>query len=179
MVLYIFGIRDVPFVKMGFTNHCPWSRARDGFWKNLHPPECCGKLGWNDLELLSLAPGTLEDEAAVKLALPPHSGEFWPREQLERLRETIRAHAGEFLPLPPQPATLAPGRGEEKLVCCGGSLRACTVCGRSFSRSIKLWQHIEDVHRATRVQCPCGKKVIPRNLKQHQKTEKCKRARGV
>jgi len=37
MVLYVFSIRDTGWLKMGYTSHCPWSRARDGYWKNLHP----------------------------------------------------------------------------------------------------------------------------------------------
>jgi len=179
MVLYVFSIRDTGWLKMGYTSHCPWSRARDGYWKNLHPPECCGKLGWIDLELLLLAPGSLETEAAVKLALPAHTGEFWPGYQLESLRQAILAANGQqpFLSLPSRPASPAPGRGEEKLVCCGGTAHACTVCGHSFPRSIKLWQHIEDVHRCTRVQCACGKLVIPRNFKRHRESATCKRAR--
>ena len=179
MVLYIFGIRGTSWLKVGYTTHCPWSRARDGYWKNIYPPELCGKLGWSDLELLALALGALEDEAAVKLALPPHTGEFWPSHQLEPLRQVILGVNGgqPFLPLPPRPPSPAPGRGEEKLACCGGTAHVCTVCSRRFMRSIKLWQHHEDVHRCVRVKCACGERVIPRNLKRHQQSRGCKRVR--
>ena len=54
------------FVKLGFTSGCPWGRVRDGFWKQVHPePQCCGKLGWDNLNLIALSPGTLEDEAFI------------------------------------------------------------------------------------------------------------------
>ena len=179
MVLYIFGVRDTHWLKLGFTSHCPWSSARDGFWKHVHPPDCCGKLGWSDLELLALAPGTLEDKTAVKNVVPGHHGEFWSREQLEPLRQAILDVNGEQhgLPLPPRPAPPAPGRREGKLACCGGSSHVCTECGRSFPSRVKLLQHDDDVHRRNRVECACGMRVISRNLERHWESETCKRAR--
>ena len=66
MVLYIFGIRGAAFVKAGFTAGCPWGRARDGFWRVVHPKACCNWLGWGDLELLDLYPGDLAVEAGSR-----------------------------------------------------------------------------------------------------------------
>jgi len=65
-MLYLFKVRDAPYIKMGFTNACPWRRIATGFWSNLHPTDCCGKLGWEDLELVAVFPGTEEDEKALK-----------------------------------------------------------------------------------------------------------------
>ena len=51
-MLYIFSIEDTDFVMVGFTGGCPWGRVHDGFWRLVHP-ECCGKLGWENLQLLA------------------------------------------------------------------------------------------------------------------------------
>ena len=48
-MLYIFSVEGTDFVKAGFTSGCPWGRVRDGFWRLVHPEECCGKLGWENL----------------------------------------------------------------------------------------------------------------------------------
>ena len=80
MVLYIFELAGTPYVKLGYTSACPRGRVRDGVWKLVHPTGCCGKLGWDDLRLLVMSPGSLEDEAHVKARVPPERGEFWPRE---------------------------------------------------------------------------------------------------
>ena len=45
MVLYVFGVRGAAYVKVGYTASCPWSRVRDGFWRNVHPKGCCNRLG--------------------------------------------------------------------------------------------------------------------------------------
>ena len=82
-MLYIFDVVGTPYIKLGYTSQCPWLRVREGFWKLVHPVECCGCLGYEDLELLVLTPGSLLDEHAIKLIVPPRQGEFWGREQLE------------------------------------------------------------------------------------------------
>ena len=75
-MLYIFEIEGTDFVKMGYTSGCPWKRACDGFWRLVHPEECCGKLGWDNLQLLTLCRGGLADEALIKEHYPPVAGEF-------------------------------------------------------------------------------------------------------
>ena len=68
-MLYVFKVLDTPFVKMGFTDSCPYRRIAVGFWSNLHPAECCGKLGWSNLHLLALFKGTKEEVADRLLGL--------------------------------------------------------------------------------------------------------------
>ena len=90
MVLYIFEVVGTDYVKMGFTSGSPWGRIRDGFWKNVHPEGsegCCGKLAWDNLNLIALVPGDLADEAAVKQAVAPEVGE------LEVLRLALKVQA--------------------------------------------------------------------------------------
>ena len=155
MVLYIFGVRDTHWLRLGYTSECPWSCARDGFWQARHPGACCGKLGWSDLELLALAPGTLEDKAAVKKAVGGFRYDFHVKEGLPLLCQAILdVNGGQAcLPLPPRPAPPAPDRGRGKLAwCCGG--------------------------QGDREWCACGKQVISRTLKRHRESEACKRARA-
>ena len=194
MVLYIFEVLGTDFVKLGFTSGCPWRRIRDGFWKQVHPePQCCGKLGWDNLNLIALSPGTLEDEAFIKKQVPPETGEFWPRSELDTLRlamkllATTQHNCGNDdweLPLPPRPAMPAPGRGEEKLECCGGSLLPCYGCGQQFKLWIRLQTHKRESCPASAEPRPacrfCGQRVIQRHLKRHQQESKrCLAARAV
>jgi len=187
MVLYIFEVRGTPYVKMGFTTGCPWGRVRDGFWKQVHPEGCCGKLGWDDLQLVSLCPGTLEDEASIKESVPPTCGEFWPLQELDMLRLAMKVLAiaehncgsdNWELPLPPRPAAPPPGRGIEKLECCGGSLLRCYGCGQQFKLWIRLQTHKRESCPATAEPRPacrlCGTRVIKRHLKRHQTSAGCK-----
>ena len=76
MVLYIFGIIDIPFVKIGFTNHCPWSRACDGHQKNSYPNNQRGKLGLYDLKLLTFLRANLDDQGSMKFGLLLRTKEF-------------------------------------------------------------------------------------------------------
>jgi hypothetical protein len=85
MPLYVFEIRGAPYVKMGFTAVCPWLRICDGLWSNVHPPDCCNKLGWSDLTLVALFEGSLVDERELQEAIPPECGEFWPSAAHEEL----------------------------------------------------------------------------------------------
>ena len=184
MVLYIFQVVGAPWVKMGFTAGCPWGRIRDGFWKQVHPKACCGKLGWDDLQLMAMVPGSLEDEAAIKEAVPPEVGEFWRRSELDSLLLAMKVHACANgcgnddweLPLPPRPAVPPPGRGEEKLECCGGSLLPCYGCGQHFKLWIRLQTHKRESCPASAEAQPacrfCGTRVIQRHLKRHQEQSK-------
>ena len=187
MVLYIFEVLGTDYVKMGFTSGSPWGRIRDGFWKNVHPegPEgCCGKLAWDNLNLIALVPGDLADEASVKQAVPPEVGEFWPREQLEVLRLALKVQActrgcdndSWELPLPPKPVAPLLGCGEEKMVCCGGSLLPCYGCGQLFKLWIRLQTHKRESCPASAEPPPacrfCGTRVITRHMKRHEEQSK-------
>ena len=193
-MLYIFSIEGTDFVKAGFTSGRPWDRVRDGFWRLVHPAECCGKLGWENLHLLALAPGSMEDEALIKERRPPVAGEFWRREDLDMLllvfkMQAISLHGCDNenwqLPLPEKPAEPPTGRGIEKRACCGGETIVCYACQRSFTLWVHLSTHMREscpARRETglevaRVECSrCNKHVINRNLKRHRDSEKCKSA---
>ena len=193
-MLYIFSIDGTDFVKVGFTSCCPWGRVRDGFWRLVHPAECCGKLGWENLTLLALSPGNLEDEAVIKQSRPPVIGEFWHRADLPLLLllfkvQGIGVHgcdnANWELSLPEKPSTPLLGRGIEKRPCCGGGVVVCYACQRSFTLWVHLSTHMRESCPArhetglevARVECyRCNKHVINRNLKRHLESEKCKRA---
>ena len=164
-MLYLFKVVDTPFLKMGFTNGCPWRRVATGFWSNVHPSECCGKLGWENLQLMAVTQGTLEQEAAIKQALPPSLGEFWPEEMAEQILRLM----GDPLPLPDKPpAPPEVDRSEEKLPCCTGQSFSCFQCDKVFRRFHHLQQHLQS-HGQVKSACGrCGKGIIKRNLKRHQ-----------
>ena len=173
-MLYIFQVVGSDHVKFGYTGGCPWARVRDGFWRLVHPEACCGKLGWESLQLVALAPGTMADEKFIQTQLPSVSGEFWHDRDLERLRSAIEARVGDLLPLPAKPDAPMMGRGVEKRPCCGGSPVVCYACRATFTFLVHL-----NTHR--RESCPkriaavksscgaCGKLVIGRNLKRHER----------
>ena len=140
-MLYIFLISDTNHVKFGYTNGCPWARVRDGLWRLVHPEACCGKLGWEDLQLVALAPGTIVDENAIQLQQPSVSGEFWHERDLEGLRSAIEARVGALLPLPPKPDAPQMGRGIEKRPCCGGTQVVCFACHATFAGYVNLGTH--------------------------------------
>ena len=121
-MLYLFSIEGTDFVKAGYTARCPWQRVCDGFWRLVHPPDVCGKLGYENLRLLCLSPGTLEDEEQLHAAIPPVAGEFWLRGRTEMIKLFFKAnsiceHARDNdnweLPLPDKPAVPPIGRGVE------------------------------------------------------------------
>ena len=180
-MLYIFLISGTNHVKSGYTNGCPWARVRDGLWRLVHPEACCGKLGWEDLQLVALAPGTIVDEKAIQLQQPSVSGEFWHERDLEELRSAIEARVGALLPLPPKPDAPQMGRGIEKRPCCGGTQVVCFACHATFAGYVNLGTH-------RRESCPmrpaggrsvcgaCGKHVIKRDLKRHERA--CKPSEG-
>ena len=173
-MLYLFKVRDLPYIKMGFTGSCPWRRIATGFWSNLHPSDCCNKLGWQDLELIALFPGSLEDEAAIKKTLPPSIGEFWPADTLDSLQSSL-ALLGPPIPLPSRPAEPPEvDRHEEKLPCCSGQTIRCFKCDKTFTRWHHLKQHLQS-HADIKDSCGgCGLKVLKRNMKRHAGTCKGK-----
>lgn len=172
-MLYIFKVVDTGFVKLGFTHGNPWKRVATGFWSNIHPKACCHKLGFDNLELVACFEGDEKVEAAVKEALPPHFGEFWPDKQItELLCLCWKLCGNKFLPEPERPEQPPEvERATEKLPCCGGPTFFCIPCGVGFKRAHHLRQHLQSVHiMSQKVKCPCGQRVIQRNLKRHQST---------
>ena len=171
-MLYIFKVRDLPFIKFGFTRICIWERIATGFWSNVRPKDCCGALAWDDLEVLALYPGTEEGEKALKEAIPPTAGEFWPEEQLE----PIQAYLGEPLPLPERPSSppLVDWQ-EEKRPCCSGKIIQCFKCDKTFNLWHHLTQHLKSHAGIKDASCRrCGLKLAKRNLKRHEVS--CKKA---
>jgi hypothetical protein len=169
-MLYVFKVVDTPYVKMGFSNGCPYRRIALGLWSNVHPKECCGRLGWSDLQLLALFNGTVQQEAMVKMFLPPDVGEFWADEMLAPLL-LVLGFMAEALPLPPRPL-LPPEvhRNVEKLPCCSGEVLRCFICDKTFSRWHHLQQHRQS-HAGIKEACNrCGRKVLKRNMKRHEQS---------
>jgi len=175
-MLYLFCHTTHPWVKFGFTRHGPWIRAQDGFWTTNHPAELCGHLEPEALQLVGLWEGDFAVEKLMQSLFPQRTGEWWPLQLQGQIVSMLNLMA-EPLPLPARPVLQV--KSTEKLPCCGGQEHRCLDCGKTFPRSIKLWQHIEDVHRCKRSRCACGEDVVPRNLGRHQETKKCKRARGL
>ena len=184
-MLYLFDVTDTDFVKMGFTGQAIWARVADGFWRNKHPSGCCHKLGFSNLELLMLLPGTLLDEASIKAQLPPDEGEFWHKDRLVTLKSLMLAQCpGEPLPLQDKPAEpeLSGSRSDEKFQCCGGTLMKCFNCDKVFKLYIRLLTHKRESCPATaepKVVCACGQEVIRRLIPRHQQSQSCKRKRAT
>ena len=175
-MLYLYCHVSSPWVKFGFTNaSSPWQRIREGFWTNAHPSDLCGRLGPEQFALLNVWEGDVQLERVVQELFPDRVEEFWPAHRAAAIVDLMNLMA-EPIQIPPRPVIVP--QCDERLPCCGGKLYQCHECRRTFPRSIKLWQHIEDVHRETRVRCGCGAEVIPRNLPRHRETGRCKRARA-
>ena len=175
-MLYLFSHSTLPWVKFGFTRGDAWRRLP--FWTNRHPRLLCGRLAAEHFTLLRLWEGDLQTEAVIKELFPDRCFEFWPSMYAADI-VALMDQMAESISIPPRPPP-QPETMERLADCdCGGTSHVCRECGRSFPRSIKLWQHIEDVHRCVRVKCACGKQVISRNLKRHQLSEGCKRARAA
>jgi hypothetical protein len=180
-MLYLFDVNGTDFVKMGFTGQTIWARVADGFWRNKHPKGCCHKLGFANMELLMLVPGTLADEAVIQAQLPPDEGEFWHKDRLVALKAALLAQCGEPLPMQAKPAEPYLGRSDEKFQCCGGVLIRCFECGKEFKLYKRLLTHKKESCPATaepKVVCACGQEVIRRLLPRHQQSQSCKRKRA-
>ena len=187
-MLDLLSIEGTDFVKAGYTARCPWQRVCDGFWRLVHPPDVCGKLGYENLRLLCLSPGTLEDEERLHAAIPPVAGEFWHRGRAEMIKlffkvNSIGEHACDNdnweLPLPDKPSVPPIGRGVEKRSCCGGADLLCYGCGARFGLWIHLSTHRQEscpalYGRGAKETCErCHTKVIKRNLKRHHQSRAC------
>jgi DNA-directed RNA polymerase subunit RPC12/RpoP len=171
-MLYLVRFPDGWF-KVGYTSTDIWSRA-SLFWTNKHPPDLCGRLGPDDVQVEALFGGSLADEQTVFAEFPPQCGEFYC-EATQGLGKVLGFMLSKFdsLPIPARPEGL-PTQSVEKLPCCGGVEYTCFTCGAKFNRGIKLKQHLDDVHRKIKAKCcKCGLGVIQRNLKRHQGT--CKK----
>ena len=175
-MLYIFKVVDLPFFKFGFTDETnPWNRIQNGFWTNVHPKELCGKLGFQNFNLLHVFEGDEKLERAMQSIFPPHAGEFWKDEDLSDFVWLLKLITIEMR-IPPRPC-FQYTEHVEKLACCTGVYHVCWTCGKQFSRFCKLLQHKRDVHELARFRCSCGKE-FPRkgNLDRHvQKSCKGKR----
>ena len=174
-MLYLFR-HNTGWVKFGFTRYGPWVRVQEGFWTTKHPADLCGDLDPDSMQLVGLWQGDFAVEKLIQSLFPQRTGEWWPADLQGSIMQMLNLMC-EPLPLPPRPPMLV--KSAERLPCCGGTVHRCLDCGKPFPRSIKLWQHIEDVHRRKRTRCACGEEVVPRNLTRHQATQKCKRARNV
>ena len=102
---------------------------------------------------------------------PGRCFEFWPAKYAADIVAMLDLMA-EGVSVPPRPP-LQPESMERLSGCdCGGTSFVWRECGKAFPRSIKLWQHIEDVHRRPPALRACGAQVIPKNLKRHQSRER-------
>ena len=186
---YVFAIEGTQYLKVGYTSTCPWERARDGFWRVVHPKACCGQLGWENLRLLLLSPGTLAEEKQLHDCLQFEDGEFYPLEQLDSIKLFFKLNGWNHgcgnddweLPLPEKPAAPPLGRGIEKRPCCGGSGVICYACERHFALWIHLSTHMREscpmrqASEQAKVECgTCATHVIKRNLKRHQASSGCR-----
>ena len=165
-MLYIFKVVDSPFFKFGFTDQTnPWNRIQNGFWTNVHPKELCGKLGFQNFNLLHVFEGDEKLERAMQRIFPPHAGEFWNDEDLSDFVWLLKLITIEMR-IPPRPCFIE--TDVEKLACCTGVWHVCWTCEKQFSRFCKLLQHKRDVHENPRFRCICGKE-FPRkgNLDRH------------
>ncbi len=182
MSIYIFEVVDTGFLKLGFTAGCPWIRMASGAWSNVHPKACCDKLGFENMKLLALFKGTMEQERVFQSLNPsPENGEFWP----DWLRETIilalRGHEMQMIPEKPD-LRMQEGvswRNEAKLLCCtGGQEFKCWTCDMVFKRYHHLVQHKISAHTSNgRTTCQnCGAKGLTRNIlhKRHTNSAKCR-----
>ena len=174
-MLYLFSHSTLPWVKFDYTRGEAWRRLP--FWTNRHPRQLCGQLGSENFTLLRTWVGDMQTEALIKELFPDRCFEFWAvryAADIVALVDLLQEAVSVPPRPPPQPETM-----ERLADCdCGGTSHVCRECGKSFPRSIKLWRHISDVHRQTRARCLCGEVVVPRNLKRHQDSERCKRARA-
>lgn len=173
IMLYLIRFSN-GWYKVGHTSTDIWKRACC-FWTNSHPADLCRELGPEHIQIEALFAGGRDEEQTVFKAFPPHCGEFYKETPLDTVLEFMKSNFA-VLPIPPKPEELEVTN--ERLHCCGGQIFECWKCpGRpKFNRSIKLKQHIDDVHRQLKEACPgCGLKVIQRNLKRHQTSCKSKR----
>ena len=174
MPIYIFFVRGTGFFKLGYTAGCPWMRVVSGAWANVHPAECCNKLGFKDLELLALFEGSMQQEQALQALNPhPENGEFWPMSEMSAVIGILEATVVEQrAPLRPvlHGDWAANWRIEEKRACCErGCEFKCWLCEETFARYHQLVQHKNSAHSSTlgRAVCEkCGAKGLKRNIVQ-------------
>ena len=177
-MLYVFDVLrasgGTDWIKIGFTSQTnPWVRISNGFWTNVHPPELCGCLSPDNLDLIFLFQGDQAVEAVVHSLFPPDHGEFWKKDRQDEMIKMIRLMCHE-IPIPPRPALL--DVSGERLPCCGGETHECRICGKNFKRIHTLLEHQRDVHQRRRIRCACGADVTKRNINQHQQSKRHKKA---
>ena len=183
MSIYLFEVVDTGFLKLGFTTGCPWRRMASGAWSNVHPKACCDKLGFENMKLLALFKGTMEQERLIQsMNTCPEDGEFWPTIFLGVLLLTLEKRL-ERLELPERPDLSnlegVGQRREEKRVCCtGGQEVQCFNCDQVFARFYHLVQHRLSKHSTQgKTTCTkCGSKGLIRNImaKRHTDSLRCR-----
>ncbi len=160
---------------MGYTGICPWQRISWGFWELKRPKVCCGRLGWDDLQLLVLTCGRVEDEKYIQRQVPPECGEFWHRKDLEALCSAMESlvytkyvHGDNEwkLPLPPRPDAPPLGKRShpfQNSPCChGGPIQQRRLIP---DKKLKCWF--------------CGSTVKRSLLRKHYKTRMCQNSRPI
>ena len=180
-MIYFFQVRGAPYLKIGFTLQPPYQRISDGFYGCQHPPECCNKLGYSDLELVALFQGGKDLELKLHKMLPGGArGEFYEQKWQAPIL-LILSFLTAALPTPERPRD-APRASRnhaiELLPCCGGQTYRCFVCDKVFGRWCHLTRHRES--HAAKPSCDkCGKQVVKHNLKRHVKSCKGSRSEGT
>ena len=171
-MLYLFEVLGTDFIKFGWTKHAnPWMRIQNGFWTNSHPIELCGKLAPENLNLVHVFDGGLKEEQIIQSIFPSYEFEFWKRTDLEKIVTFMRMMLEEK-PLPVTRPIFQENVSNERLPCCGGIEHKCKICGKTFKRPHKLWEHQRDIHQRIKFKCKCGVEVCKKHLSRHLKTKR-------
>jgi len=106
-MLYVFDVLrasgGTDWIKIGFTSQSnPWIGISNGFWTNVHPPELCGCLSPDNLDLIFLFEADRAVEAVVRSLFPPDHGEFWHKGRQDEIVNMIKLMCHE-LPIPSRP----------------------------------------------------------------------------
>ena len=161
MVLYIFKIHG--WYKFGVAARCPWERFQQyGFWHMQHPTELCNRLNFDDVELVNVFKGGLDQELAIKTAYPGDVSEFYANDRYAKLLDLCKNL--EKMSLPERPATM----NEPK------NFRGCCLQLGHSKRLKHVWR--SKATKGKNAACPkCGKVVSIRfdKLLQHQRSRTC------
>ena len=172
-MLYIFDVVNSQYFKFGWTERPnAYDRIQNGFWTTLHPKELCGRLGSENLNLVHVLEGYRNLEKCIQSLFPPERGEFWKKDDLEKMIKMLRPMTPELV-IPSRPDLRETEVG--KLACCSGAWHECWICKMRFKRSCKLLPHNRDVHDNASSRCVRGKELpMKGNLDWHVQ-ESCKK----